>query len=83
MKGVQIITAEEALEHFKAQKITVQTAKPFRREHEPGRPGASGFNTRTEPLKPDHIVTAVRRTDQAGNVSFAITTIDGRKYEAK
>jgi len=77
MKATKLeIPAGEAMPSFKSAGIQVQVATPAKRNADGV---ARGFDVKMKPLAAEHILRAVALSD--GRV--AITTIDGRRYEAR
>lgn len=72
------IAAAEAIKSFKSAAIEVQVATPVKKKGDDGKV-RSAFDVKMKPLAAEHILNACSYDD--GRV--AITTIDGRRYEAR
>lgn len=72
------IGASDALKFFKSRPITVQEARPAKGKDDAGK-ARTGFDTKDAPLSESHVLSAKAWSD--GRIT--ITTIDGRRHEAK
>ena len=78
MVSHRIVAVALALPLFKGQNIKVQTAKAVKTRGADGKT-RDGFETEIEPLAARHVLSAKAWSDER----VTITTIDGRRHEAK
>ena len=78
MANHRIVAVAAALPFFKGQNIKVQTARTVKTQSADGKT-RDGFKTEIEPLAERHVLSAKQWADER----VTITTIDGRRHEAK